>query len=196
MSSPLLVVISGPSGVGKDAVLHALRKTADAHYAITATTRPSRPGERDGVHHYFVDDARFRQMQADGELLESAQVYDHWYGVPKAPVREALASGHDAVVRVDVQGARAVRTLAPNALLLFIAPPSLAELERRLRLRRTESDDALARRLVAARDELQQSAWFDYVIKNETGDIERTVQRITAIMEVERGSAARGEVVL
>ena len=126
---PLLVVVSGPSGVGKDAMLARVRELRpEVFWAITATTRAMRPGEEHGVHHLFHTREEFLELLERGELLEHAEVYGNLYGVPKAPVREALAEGRDAIVRTDVQGAASIRALAPEALLIFVAPPSLEEL--------------------------------------------------------------------
>ena len=193
MSSALLVILSGPSGVGKDAVLNAMRGTfgAAAHYAVTATTRPIRPGERDGIDYYFVSPERFQQLRAHGELLEHAQVYGRWYGVPKAPLRDALAAGKDVLLKVDVQGARFISQLLPSALLIFLRPPSMEELERRLRARKTELPEELARRIETARGELAQADCFDYAVENETDAVDAAVRRIAAIIAHEHQRAAR-----
>lgn len=190
---PLLLVISGPSGVGKDAVLESMKANqgSGVHFAITATTRLPRPGESDGVNHYFLSPERFEEMRAGGELLESAEVYGRWYGVPRAPVRNALGAGLDVIARVDIQGARSIRKLAPDAVLVFIAPPSIEELERRLRQRKTESEEQLAKRLRSAREEMAEISWFDHVIPNETDAVEDTVERIVAIMKRERRRTLR-----
>ncbi len=184
---PLLLVLSGPSGVGKDAVLEQLRKSRpDIHYTVNATTRPPRPGEVDGQHHIFVSQARFQEMVAQDELLEHARVYAHWYGVPKGQVRDALANGRDVVARVDIQGAASVRRQAPEAVLVFLQPPSMEELERRLRQRSTESDEQLALRLEEARKEMDQASWFDYAVVNETDAVQSAVARVLEIIETER----------
>ena len=186
--TPLLVIISGPSGVGKDAVLDAMKRGHDGrvHYTVTTTTRPQRPGEVDGVDYTFVSQERFDAMRTASELLECAEVYGRWYGVPKGPVREALAAGKDVVVKVDVQGARTIKRMAPDAVLVFLTAPSVAELERRLRSRKTESPEQLARRLTTARQEMAEVSWFDHVVENETDGVDRTVERVVAIMERER----------
>ena len=198
MSSPLFVVLSGPSGVGKDAVLNAMRAALGAavHYAVTATTRPIRPGEREGVDYYFVSPERFHELRAQGELLEHAQVYGRWYGVPKAPLRDALADGKDVLLKVDVQGAHTISRLLPGALLIFLAPPSMEELERRLRDRKTESPDDMARRIETARGELAQAHRFHYVVENETDAVEAAVRRIAAIIAQERERGGRAPVAL
>ena len=184
---PLLVVVSGPSGVGKDAMLARVRELRpEVFWAITATTRAMRPGEEHGVHHLFHTREEFLELLERGELLEHAEVYGNLYGVPKAPVREALAEGRDAIVRTDVQGAASIRALAPEALLIFVAPPSLEELERRLRSRDTESAEETALRVETSRQEMRDAAWFDAVIVNETGGLEEAAQEVIAFIERER----------
>ena len=184
---PLLVVVSGPSGVGKDAMLALVREQRPGvFWAITATTRAMRPGEEHGVHHLFHTREEFLELLERGELLEHAEVYGNLYGVPKAPVREALAEGRDAIVRTDVQGAASIRALAPDALLIFVAPPSLEELERRLRSRDTESAEETALRVEMSRQEMRDAAWFDAVIVNETGGLENAAQEVMAVIERER----------
>ncbi len=184
---PLLVVVSGPSGVGKDAMLALVREQCpEVFWAITATTRAMRPGEEHGVHHLFHTREEFLELLERGELLEHAEVYGNLYGVPKAPVREALADGRDAIVRTDVQGAASIRSLAPEALLIFVAPPSLEELERRLRSRDTESAEETALRVETSRQEMRDAAWFDAVVVNETGGLEDAARKVMAIIEQER----------
>lgn len=184
---PLLIVVSGPSGVGKDAMLaHVLELRPDVFFAVTATTRAMRPGEEHGVHHLFHTREEFLDLLERGGLLEHAEVYGNLYGVPKAPVREALAEGRDAIVRTDVQGAASIRSLAPDALLIFIAPPSLEELARRLRSRDTESAEETALRIETSRREMRDAAWFDAVIVNETGGLQSAAREFMAIVERER----------
>lgn len=184
---PLLVVVSGPSGVGKDAMLALVREQRpEVFWAITATTRAMRPGENHGVHHLFHTREEFLELLERGELLEHAEVYGNLYGVPKAPVREALAEGRDAIVRTDVQGAASIRALAPDALLIFVAPPSLEELERRLRSRDTESAEETALRVETSRQEMRDAAWFDAVVVNETGGLEDAAREVMAVIERER----------
>ncbi len=184
---PLLIVVSGPSGVGKDAMLaRVLEMRPEVFFAITATTRAMRPGEQHGVHHLFHTREEFLDLLERGELLEHAEVYGNLYGVPKAPVREALAEGRDAIVRTDVQGAASIRTIAPDAVLIFVAPPSLEELERRLRSRDTESAEETALRIETSRQEMLDAAWFDTVIVNETGGLENAARETIAAVERER----------
>ena len=185
--TPLLVVISGPSGVGKDAVLAGVRAAhPDAHFAVTVTTRPPRSRERDGDDYHFLSDEEYNRLLAEDGFLEHAAVYSHRYGVPKAQVREALARGQDVIVRVDVQGASTIKRLAPNAVFIFLAPASLEELEERLRRRNTEGESALRLRLDTARQEMACQEGFDYVVINREGGLAEAVSQILAIIEEER----------
>jgi guanylate kinase len=189
---PLLLVLSGPSGVGKDSVLARLAEKGLVFRRVpTVTTRPRRANERDGVDYRFLSDEEFDHLLASGGLLEHAQVYGLRYGVPKAPVQEALAAGEDVVVRVDVQGAATLKHLLPEAVLVFLAPASLEELEHRLRRRRTEDEAVLRRRLATARREMEDQAMFDYVIVNTDGRLEEAVDRLAAIIEVEKQRPGR-----
>ena len=179
----LLVVLSGPSGVGKDTVLQKMRDLGlPMHYAITATTRPRRPGEIDGFHYYFLTEEEFLRRRERDEFLECAQVYGYWYGSLKQPVRQALAAGHDVVLKIDVQGARSVRRQAPDALFLFLAPPSIEWLRHHLRARKTETPEKLREREQAAIGELQAAGEFDHVIVNQDNDVGEVVREITHIL--------------
>lgn len=190
--TPLLVVISGPSGVGKDAVLAGLRAAHPAaHFTVTATTRPPRSRERDGYDYHFLGDEEYDRLLAEDGFLENAAVYSHRYGVPKAQVREALARGQDVIIRVDVQGASTIKRLAPNAVFIFLAPASLEELEERLRRRNTEGQSALRLRLDTARQEIACQEGFDYVVINRQGGLDEAVSQILAIIEEERGREGR-----
>jgi len=185
--SPLLLVLSGPSGVGKDSILARLaEKGLPFGRVLTVTTRQRRPGERDGVDYRFLKDEEYDRLLASGGLLEHAEVYGLRYGVPKAPIREALARGEDVVVRVDVQGAATLRRLLPEAVLVFLAPASLEELEERLRRRHTEDEAVLRRRLETARREMEQQVLFHYVVVNADGHLEEAVERLAAIIEAEK----------
>ena len=186
--NPLLLVISGPSGVGKDVLLSRLRASgAPYFFTITATTRDRRDGERDGVEYHFLSKRRFEAMIATGELLEWATVYGNYYGVPKAQVVDALNRGEDVIIKIDVQGAATIREIAPDALFIFLAAPSEAELERRLRGRKSESDSALALRMEQARHELREAKKFDYVVVHQTDRTDEAVREIEGIIERERG---------
>lgn len=184
---PLLVVLSGPSGVGKDVALIQLKTSGAPYYfTVTATTRPKRPAEREGVDYIFLSSEQFRDLVDRHELLEWAQVYGNFYGVPTSQVREALARGQDTIVKVDVQGAATIKKLAPDAVFIFLAPPDLATLEQRLRLRMTEDGHNLAVRLKTAEAEMAQLPLFDYVVVNRDGQLEAAVHEIQAIIQAEK----------
>ena len=191
-SYPLLVVISGPSGVGKDAVLSVLRSRGRPyHFAITATTRPSRGAEMDSRDYYFLTPERFEQMAAAGDLMENALVYGHRYGVPKGPVREALAGGLDVLMRTDVQGAATIKGAVPQAVTIFLAPASLADLEERLRRRATDSQETLRVRLATARREMDAAGHFDHIVVNAEGRLEEAADEIGRIIAAERARPER-----
>ena len=195
---PLLVVISGPSGAGKDSVLLRLReRELPFHFTVTATTRPQR--EVDPADHQFISflsEEAFDRLLAEDGLLEHAQVYGYRYGVPKAPVREALERGQDVVMRVDVQGAATIKKLTPAALLIFLTPPSLEELEARLRSRGLDDPETMRRRLEAASRELEQLPRFDYAVANERDRLDDAVDQVLAIMAAERCRVGRRPVTL
>lgn len=184
---PLLVVISGPSGVGKDAVLQELKQQNYSFYfVVTATTRPKRPAEVDGEDYHFVSVGEFAEMIEQGELLEHAVVYGDYKGIPKKHVRAALASGHDVIMRIDVQGAETIRKLVPQAVTIFLTAESEPELVRRLQTRRTEEPGQLKMRIVTARNELRRANEFDYVIVNRENELEETVRQLTSIIIAEK----------
>jgi guanylate kinase len=184
---PLLVVLSGPSGVGKDAALSGLRELHRPwHFVVTATTRPQRPGERDGVDYIFLDPATFLAMKERREFLECAEVYGRWYGVPRSQVGEGFQAGKDVILKVDVQGAETVRRLAPEAVFIFMAPGSFEELERRLTQRMTENSRDLELRLGVARKELERINEFDYRVVNCDGCLDQAVADIDAIISAEK----------
>lgn len=184
--TPLLVVISGPSGVGKDSVVQRLKERGyPFHFVVTATSRAPRPGEVHGRDYFFVSEAEFRQMIQDEALLEYALVYGQYKGIPKAQVRTALASGQDVVMRLDVQGAATVRRIVPEAVQIFLTVPSEDELLQRLRARHTETEAELQRRLEMVKAEFCCLKDFDYAVVNQSGQLERAVDQIVAIMEAE-----------
>jgi guanylate kinase len=185
-AEPLLVVISGPSGVGKDTVLdHMKQRGLPFHFVVTATTRPIRPGEVEGVDYFFVEEQEFLDMIDNGELIEHALVYNDHKGVPRQQIREAMESGQDVVMRVDVQGAKTIRALAPEALLIFLTAGDEEELARRLRKRRTESEADLQLRLAMAKEELGYLDLFDYTVLNADSQVDKAVDTILAIIEAE-----------
>ena len=187
LSPPLLVVLSGPSGVGKDAVLNELRKVDRPwHFAVTATTRAMRPGESDGVDYIFLDPDTFARMRERDEFLECAEVYGRWYGVPRSQARDALHSGKDVILKIDVQGAATIRSMAPEALLIFLIPPSVADLRQRLQGRMTESAPELERRLRTAEEELTRIQEYDYRVVNENHGLQQAAADIDAIIAAEK----------
>jgi guanylate kinase len=180
---PLLIVISGPSGVGKDSVVRNMQaRGLQVHFVVTATTRPPRPTERNGVDYIFISKDEFAEMIEQGELLEYAIVYNDFKGIPKEQVRQALASGQDVVMRIDVQGAATIRKLCPEALLIFLTTRDEAELERRLIARKSESPQDLKLRIATARQELKEIGIFDYVVVNVEDRLDDTVDTIEAIL--------------
>lgn len=186
----LVFVLSGPSGVGKDSVMNCLRdEPLDLHYCVTATTRRPRPGEQHGVNHYFVEPDAFQTMIAAGELLEWAQVHDHFYGVPLMEVRRAFDRSLDVFMRVDVQGAASVRNRLSKSILVFLAPESLDDLSPRLRERGTETDEEMALRLANAQREMEALPHFDYLVVNRQGSLADSVARVRAIVLAERSRA-------
>jgi guanylate kinase len=184
---PLLIVISGPSGVGKDETLKRMQARGHPfHFVVTATTRPQRGGEVDGVDYHFVSVAEFADLIERGELLEHAVVYGDYKGIPKAQVREALDGNLDVVLRIDVQGARTIRRLVDDAVFIFLVAESPAELERRLRERKSEPADRRKMRIATARQEMKHVEEFDYVVLNERSCLDRTVDTILAIITAEK----------
>jgi guanylate kinase len=183
---PLLIVISGPSGAGKDTILQRMKeRELPFHFVVTATTRPRRENEIDGRDYFFVSKDEFARMIDEDELIEYAIVYGDYKGIPKQQVRDALGSGKDVIMRIDVQGAESVRKLAPEAMLIFITVDSEEELFNRLRERKTETADALKLRMATARKELQRVGDFDYVVLNRDFHLDDTVDTIRAIIQAE-----------
>lgn len=183
----LLIVLSGPSGAGKDAVLNHMKASGyPAKFITTATTRPRRANEEDNVAYHFVSEKDFQKMLQNKELLEYANVYGNWYGVPREPIKKALEAGMDTIVKVDVQGAATIKRILPEAVFIFLTCPSTEELESRLRERQTESDFDCDLRLKTAVEEIKQLHLFDYVVLNERNEIERAASAIAAIITAEK----------
>ena len=177
-------IISGPSGVGKSTVLHALmEKRKNVYFSVSATTRDHRPGEEDGVHYHFLDVDTFRQWIANDEFLEYAEFVGNFYGTPRRFVDEAMERGEDVILDIEVQGAIQVTSKRPDAVRIFIAPPSWAELERRLTDRGTDSPDKIQKRLLRAKVEFQTAHTYDYFVINNT--VEEAVEELNAIMTAE-----------
>jgi len=191
----LLVVLSGPSGVGKDAALAELRKLDRSwHFVVTATTRKIRSGEVHGTDYIFLDEPTFLEMKERDEFVESAQVYGNWYGVPKSQITSALEQGKDVILKIDVQGAATVKKIAPNALFIFMVPGTFEELRERLSQRMTESKADIELRLKAAANELDQGKDFDRQIVNSKDNLGQAVAEIDAIIAEEKGRMGRSPI--
>ena len=183
---PLLIVISGPSGAGKDTVMQRMKERGlPFNFVVTATTQPKRANEVHGRDYWFVSKEEFARMINDDKLIEHAIVYGDYKGIPKQQVREALASGMDVIMRIDVQGAETVRRMAPEALMIFLTTNNEEELVQRLETRKTETVDSLAIRIATARKELKRVDAFDYVIVNHDFRLDETVDAIRAIINAE-----------
>ena len=186
-TNPLFLILSGPSGVGKDAVLSRMRElNYSLEYITTVTTRPRRAGERDHRDYHFIPTGKFQEMIEHNELLEWANVYGNWYGVPKEPIKQALDGGQDAIVKVDIQGAATIKKILPQAVFIFLMPPSVEELRLRLKQRRTESSFDLTLRTRTAEEELKQLPLFDYVVFSWRDEIDQAVADIEAIITAEK----------
>ena len=187
MENPLLIVLSGPSGVGKDAVISKMKEVSShCHFAVTVTTRKIRRGEIEGKDYLFVSKDDFEKLVSSNGLLEWAEVYGNFYGVLKEQVTNSLSLGLDVMLKVDVQGARTIKKIAPEALFIFLSPPDLSALENRLRDRMTESEEALQLRLKTAVCEIKESSWFDYEVVNPEGCLSDAISKINQIIQDRR----------
>ena len=187
---PLLVVLSGTAGSGKDSVVRRMQERGiPFEFIVTCTTRPPRPGEENGRDYFFVSDPEFQELIRRGDLLEHAEVYGHQYGNSKTRVRQALAAGRDALLRIDVQGVDTIRRKCPEAVTIFLAASSEEELTRRLRKRGSETAEQVALRLRAAREEMRRIPDFDYIVINADGKLDATVDTIAAILRAEHARA-------
>lgn len=187
----LMFVLSSPSGAGKSTLARQLmERNSDIVLSVSATTRPPRPGEMDGREYHFVDHDRFEAMMGEGALLEWARVFDNYYGTPRAPVEAALGAGKDVLFDVDWQGARALRGAAPEDIVsVFILPPDMTELERRLHTRAQDSEAIIARRMAKSADEIRHWDEYDYVLVNR--DLAASAEELQRILNVERSRRAR-----
>ena len=180
-----LIVVSGPSGVGKGTVLGAyLAGRENVAYSVSATTRAPRPGEQDGVHYFFLSREEFESTAQNGGMLEYASYNGNYYGTPKAPVEQKRAQGIDVILEIEVQGALQVKKACPDALMIFVAPPGFDELQSRLTGRHTEDEETVQKRLAIARQELKQAYHYDYVVVNDT--VSQAVDRLSLIVEANR----------
>jgi guanylate kinase len=194
---PLLLVLSGTAGSGKDSVVRRMKERGiPFEFIVTATTRPPRSGEADGRDYSFIAESEFQEMLRRNDLLEHAEVYGQHYGIPASTVRRALASGRDAVVRIDVQGAGTMRRKCPQAVTIFLAASSEDELGRRLRGRGTDSAEQVALRLRTAREEMRRIPEFDYVVVNADGRLDEAVESVAAILRAEHARAVPRKVSL
>ena len=186
-TKPLLIVLSGPSGAGKDALLTRMKELGSPlEYITTVTTRAQRAKERDNVDYHFISERKFQEMIENNELLEWANVYGNWYGVPKQPVKQALDRGQDIIVKVDTQGAATIKKILPEAVFIFLIPPSMEELITRLKQRHTESPFDLALRIKTAEEEIKQLPLFDYIVVNKRDEIDLAASEIKAIITAEK----------
>jgi guanylate kinase len=186
-ANPLFIVISGFSGVGKDATLDKMKKAGSPfHYVVTVTTRPKRPRETDGIDYHFLSEDKFRQMIKTNQFLEWAEVYGNYYGVPKREIEGALRKGQDTIVKVDVQGAATIKQILPDAVCIFLMAPSTEELANRLKQRHGSHSADLDLRLNKAREEIESLPLFDYVVVNHTDNLDLTVAQINAIITAEK----------
>jgi guanylate kinase len=182
-----LVVISGPSGVGKDSIIEKMCEEIAVHkYIVTVTTREKRPGEIDGKHYHFITKSNFDHMIEKNELLEWAMVYGYYYGVPRKDVIDSLGKHETVIIKVDVQGALSIKKSVSGAVFIFIMPPSESVLYERLINRGYISEEDLQRRFSIARDEMNKIDYFDYVVENNTDNIESAVSDIKSIITAER----------
>jgi len=187
VKNPLLLILSGPSGAGKDAVLTRLKETGvPLEFITTVTTRPKRPSEKDNIDYHFISEADFRQMIKQEQLLEWANVYGNWYGVPKQPAREALQAGRDVIVKVDIQGSDSIKKALPQAVSIFLIAPSMQELSDRLKKRNTESKTDLNLRLQTAVEEMKKQHTFDHVVINRQQQLDSVVSNIMDIIKAEK----------
>ena len=186
----LLLVVSGPSGAGKGTICKALlNKNDQIKLSVSATTRKPRNGEVHGVNYFFIEKEEFTKMIENGEFLEYAQIYDNFYGTPKAAIIECLENGQDVILEIEMQGARQIKEVYPEGVFIFVLPPSLEELKSRIVGRGTETQEEIEKRFSCAFEEINQIVNYDYFIVNE--DIEKSVSDVEAIICAEKNKATR-----
>jgi len=184
---PLVVVISGPSGVGKDATIHKLSQSgARFHYVVTATTRPKRQNETHGIDYYFLSEEDFKNKIKQDEFLEHAVVYGNYYGVLKSEVSDALKKGEDVIIKVDVQGANSLKKTIPDAVFIFLVAPSIDDLSERLKRRNADPDHHVSLRIAKAEEEMLSKDMFDYVIINHRDNLAKTANEVRAVVATEK----------
>lgn len=191
MNKGMLIVVSGPSGCGKGTVLAEILKSDRIFYSVSATTRSPRPGETDGVNYYFLTKERFEQLIGEDGMLEYASYCGNYYGTPKKPVEDMLAQGKHVILEIEVQGAMKIMEKCPEAVFVFILPPSLKELERRLNKRGTEAEEVIKKRLNEAAGEIQQAYKYNYAVIN--GELEKAVDDLKAIIRAEELKAVNSK---
>ena len=185
IKDPLIIIVSGPSGVGKDTILNNMKKITKFYFPITVTTRPIRKNEKNGIDYKFISINLFKNMIVENEFIDWAKVYEHYYGVPKSEIQYAKNKNLDIILKTDIQGAFTIKEIIPESITIFLSPPNIKELSNRLNNRKTEDKISLEKRLQTSEYEMNQSSKFDYNIVNKTGKINLTIDKIIKIIDKE-----------